>query len=352
MLWWGRFDPGYSRNRILRQLLREMGWKVQDFQPTASWLGGLQARLRQIPQPDLVWVPCFRHRDVAAAAGWAKRQGVPLVFDPLISAYDKKVDERRKVKVGSRAAHRLLSWERKLLARADLVVADTEMHADYFSDVLGVPREKIAVLMVGAEEDLFRPCPEMKLQTPIEVLFYGSFIPLQGPEVIVQAAELCKGNNIRWVLLGDGPLRARCEHLAGSLPNVSFEEWLPYEALPARICQAHIVLGIFGDTPKAARVIPNKVYQGLACAKPIVTRASSVYPAELMSGSRTGIAWVPAGNPKALAETVSRLSANSPLLREMERYSASTQNQWFSKQHIADQLQAMILGLLPAAYSG
>lgn len=352
MLWWGRFDPGYSRNRILRQLLGEMGWKVRDFQPMTSWFGGLQARLRQLPRPDLVWVPCFRHRDVAAAARWAKSRRVPLVFDPLISAHDKQVDERRKLKAGSRAAHRLLNWERELFARADLVVADTGMHADYFSDVLGVPREKIAVLMVGAEEDLFRPCPESKLQNPIEVLFYGSFIPLQGPEVIVQAAELCKEDNIRWVLLGDGPLRARCEHLADRLPNVSFEEWLPYEALPARICQAHILLGIFGDTPKAARVIPNKVYQGLACAKPIVTRASSVYPAELMSGSRTGIAWVPAGNPKALAETVSRLSANLPLLREMERYSATTQNQWFSKQHIADQLQAMILGLLPAVNSG
>ncbi len=26
MLWWGRFDPDYSRNRILRQLLGELGW--------------------------------------------------------------------------------------------------------------------------------------------------------------------------------------------------------------------------------------------------------------------------------------------------------------------------------------
>ena len=77
---------------------------------------------------------------------------MPLVFDPLISAYDKQVDERQKITAGSRAAEKLLRRERALFQRADRVVADTALHADYFAGQLGVAPERLAVVYVGAEE--------------------------------------------------------------------------------------------------------------------------------------------------------------------------------------------------------
>ncbi len=33
VLWWGRFDPDYSRNRILRQAYTALGWRIVDFHP-------------------------------------------------------------------------------------------------------------------------------------------------------------------------------------------------------------------------------------------------------------------------------------------------------------------------------
>jgi glycosyltransferase involved in cell wall biosynthesis len=347
VLWWGRFDPGYSRNRILRRLLGELGWTVRDFRPRFSAPADVEARLRSIPRPDLVWVPCFRQRDLAAASRWARRQGVPLVFDPLISAYDKQVDERGKLTPRSARAVRLLVRERALFRRADRVLADTPAHADYFADVLGVARERLAVVYVGAEEALFRPGPPNAAQgeQPPEVLFFGSFIPLQGPQVVVEAARCYQGPPVTWTLLGRGPLHPSCEAAAAGLPNVRFEDWLPYADLPARIRLADILLGIFGTTPKAGRVIPNKVYQALACGRPVVTRLSEAYPAALAEADGTGLVWTPAGDAKALAARVARLAADPGRVRALGEAAAETSRRYFSTTVLRDQLCYALDGL-------
>lgn len=348
VLWWGHFDPDYSRNRILRQLLGELGWVVHDFRPAFSAAGDLEASLRRVPRPDLVWVPCFRQRDLAAASRWARRQGVPLVFDPLISAYDKQVHEREKFTEGSVQANRLLAREQSLFQSADRVIADTPAHADYFAETLGVARQHLAVVYVGAEESLFRPEPvtEDHINCPLEVLFFGSFIPLQGPQVIVEAARIYAGPPVKWTLLGKGPLRAQCEEDAVDLDNVCFEDWVPYEELPARIGRANILLGIFGSTPKAARVIPNKVFQSLACGRPVITRTSGAYPETVTNGRDSGLIWVRPGDAHALADRVANLASAPEQLHQLGNDAVATSQREFSSDVLRVQLGGLIKGVM------
>lgn len=347
VLWWGRFDPGYSRNRIVRKLLGELGWTIQDFHPRFSGLGDWEARLRRLPRPDLVWVPCFRQRDLAAASRWARKHGVPLLFDPLISAYDKQVDERVKLNPDSPRAERLLAWERALFQRANRVLADTPAHVDYFAQVLGVPTQKLAVVYVGAEESRFKPEPLASAAAggPLEALFYGSFIPLQAPQVLIEAARLYRGPPVKWVLLGQGPLRKLCEEHAKGLENVTFEDWLPYEKLPARIHRADILLGVFGTTPKAGRVIPNKVFQSLACARPVVTRSASGYPEALMAAENSGLVWTSAGDAQSLADRVAKLAADPDKLRQLSEAAVETSQLYFSESVVRQQLKNALEGL-------
>jgi glycosyltransferase involved in cell wall biosynthesis len=343
VLWWGRFDPGYSRNRILRAHFAELGWQVQDFRPRLAALGDWEAVLRRQPRADLVWVPSFRQRDLAAASRWARKRGIPLIFDPLISAYDKQVDERAKLDPGSARAQRLLAWERALFRRADRLIADTPAHADYFAETFGVDRQRIDVVYVGAEEALFRPQPRgAQSDSPCQVLFYGSFIPLQGPKVVVDAAKLYQGPPVQWVLLGAGPLRGDCEARAEGLGNLVFEEWLPYEKLPERIRQADILLGVFGTTPKAGRVIPNKVFQSLASGRVVVTRSAGAYPEALRTAHDSGIEWVPAGDARALADKVAALASDLNRLRELGEAAARTSREFFSAAVIRRQLEAVL----------
>lgn len=341
VLWWGRFDPNYSRNRILRKLFPELGWNIVDFHPRFSSLADIEARLKRTGKPDLVWVPCFRQRDVAAASRWAKRQGVPLLFDPLISAYDKQIFERKKYALQSRQARRLLRWERALFQRADILLADTEAHADYFSEAFDVPQDRIKVVYVGAEESLFHPAPmpEHADGSPLEVLFYGSFIELQAPQIIVEAARIYAGPPVRWTLLGKGPLRAECVRLARGLDNVHFENPVPYEELPARIHAADILLGVFDAGAKAGRVIPNKVFQSLACGRPVITRRSTAYPPGVASGTDAGLHWVEPGNPADLAAMVAQLAQRLHGESGLGQLASSLYSEAFSDEVISEQMR-------------
>lgn len=345
VLWWGRFDPEYARNRILRRHFEALGWYVLHFHPTLSSLGDWQARLLRQPAPDLVWVPCFRQRDIAAARRWAQGHDVPLVIDPFISAYDKQVFERRKLDPAGRQAARLLAWEQALFQNADRVLADTRLHADYFAETLGVRRDRLHVVHIGAEEALFVPAPHAA-NAPLDILFYGSFIALQGPEYIVEAALRYKGPPVRWHLAGEGPLLAQCQALAHGHPDVHFEEWIPYAQLPQRIQRADILLGIFGRTDKARRVIPNKAYQALACGKPLITQRSEAYPEDLRQSDESGIAWVPAGDADALAAAVARLASQPEKLNAMGARSRESFMRFFSADAIRAELAAVLSSLV------
>ena len=336
MLWWGRFDPAYSRNGVVRQHLAALGWSIRDFQPKFCAAGDLEAALRRLPKPDAVWVPCFRQRDMAAARRWCDSHRVPLIFDPLISAYDKQVWERFKLQDGSPAAQKLLAWERGLFAKADRVIADTPSHARFFSGTLGVQEERVSIVYVGADETLFRPAPERAPGFPVDVLFYGSFIPLHGANTIIEAARIYQGPPVRWSLLGDGPTKPDCQKAAEGLANVFFEDRIPYAQLPARIHRADILLGVFGTTQKAGRVIANKVFQALASGRPVITRVSDAYPAETRTSE--ALAFVPPGDPQSLASAVAEWVTRSEALAG-RGYAASTlYNRVFSTTVIRRQL--------------
>lgn len=339
VLWWGRFDPDYSRNRVLRKLLRELGWTIRDFRPLLSRFAGAEAGLRRVAKPDLVWVPCFRQRDAATAIAWIRARGVPILFDPLISAWDKQVFERQKFAEDSPEAQDSLAWEQSLFRHMDMVVADTRPHAEFFAERFGLAMEKLSVIPVGAEEPLFAPAPPDRAhQGPVEVLFFGSFIGLQGPEIIVEAAKLYDGPPVSWHLLGAGPLLAECRAAAQGLENVIFEPWTDYARLPARIQDADILLGVFGASEKAGRVIPNKVYQALACGRPVLTRRSEAYPHDL-DRPGSGIAFVPPGDADALAKAVSVWASRRDRLPDLSASAIASYGCHFSNAIIRERLR-------------
>ncbi|MBV1889270.1 MAG: glycosyltransferase [Proteobacteria bacterium] len=346
VLWWGRSDPRYSRNSIMRELFSELDWQIIDFSPAISALAGIEAIYRRFPEVDLVWIPCFRQKDLAAAARWAKKKKVPLVFDPLISAYDKQVWEREKFSEQSKQAKKLLDWERSLFLSADHVIADTEQHAEFYARSFGISSKQLSVLPVSAEETVFSPQEHTLTNRPLRVLFYGSFIGLQGPDVIAEAILLYTGPAIEFYFIGDGPLRQQTEAKLKGLDNVYFSDWLEYEQLPQRIAEVDLCLGIFGSTQKTQRVIPNKVYQALACARPVITCQSNAYPESLTGRSNSGIYFVQANNPVALAQQLSTLAKQPELIHKAGEHASLSYQQYFSNAALKDKLSSLLQSVL------
>ena len=307
VLFWGRFDPEYSRNRVAMALFRSLGWNVEIFQ--VKWccrFGDVEAALRGLKaKPDLVWLPVARQRDAAAAVRWAHRRHIPVLFDPMISAWDKKVLEQQKWKEDEGRAKRLLKWETRLFNSVDRLVCDTSCHADFFHKRMGVPREKLRVLFTGTDEKVFKPAeddPPHDPAAPLRILYHGAYLPLHGTPYIVEAARRTQHLNIHWDFLGWGAYKASTEEKAKGITNITFLEKVPYVDVPRVIRTADIVLGVFGTTEKASRVIGNKIYEAMACCRPVINEYCTGYPPE--AKNCPAITFIPPGDPQALVDAV------------------------------------------------
>jgi glycosyltransferase involved in cell wall biosynthesis len=196
---------------------------------------------------------------------------------------------------------------------ADRVLVDTRAHAAYFARHLGAPPKRLAVVPMAV---LPRPLLPLPPGPPYTVLYFGGFIPLHGLEHVLGAAErLADRRDIRFALVGDGQDLARTETTArqAGLARLTFHRgWWSEDDLVARhVAGAHICLGVFGSSAKAARVLPAKVLLALAAGRPTITRAAPGTHESLVHGQH---AWlVPPADPAALAAAVARLCDDAPL---------------------------------------
>jgi glycosyltransferase involved in cell wall biosynthesis len=246
------------------------------------------------------------HFDLPVARRIAR--GRPVLFNPLVSLSETLVEDRGRFARGSPTASVLRHVDRIALRRADLVVADTEQNARHLAELGEIPRERVAVCFVGAEERLFRPGWQPRER--FHVLFVGKLIPLHGLETILEAARLAP--EIPFRVVGSGQLGAL---LATRPANVEWVDWIEYERLPEEIQGAGCALGVFGTSAKASRVIPNKAFQALACGTPLVT-GDTPAARELLRDGESALL-VPPGDAPALASAVRRLAADPELARDV-----------------------------------
>ncbi len=211
-----------------------------------------------------------------------------IIFIPLVSLYDTAVIDRGLSGKKNIFAKLLFYLDKYSFKVADLIILDTNEHIKYICNLFNLDKNKFKRVWVGADEDVFySKCssPDKGKNYPppdkgglgggkFTVLFFGKYIPLHGLEYIIKAAKLLENEkDIRFRMIGNGQLYDKITKLSKDLDlkNIDFIEWIEYNKLVNEINKADAILGIFGGTEKSLRVIPNKVFQAIACKKAAIT---------------------------------------------------------------------------------
>lgn len=244
--------------------------------------------------PQLV-IPLFR---------W-KCRGKTVWIDFFISMYDTLVCDRKKFRDNSIFA-KVLHWlDSVTIRRADFVIADTKAHGRYFVEEFGLDDASWQVLYLEADTSIYSPRVQEKperMQDAFVVLYFGSVLPLQGLDVILEAVDQLKDNKDFYFILV-GPIDEQYHKPIGD--SIEYHDWLSQKDLAEYISYADLCLaGHFSkDINKAKRTIPGKAYIYAAMEKPMILGENDATH-ELYDDTMPGIHFVEMGNASVLADKI------------------------------------------------
>ena len=232
----------------------------------------------------------------------------PLILDAFVSAYDTLCFDRKTFSPNSPLGMMTFYLDRLSCHLSDVIIVDTQAQAKYFQHTFQLPESKFQVIYAGCDDDLFRPLEVSPNETPI-VLFYGTFLPLHGVDIIIQAAYQLRYEHLLFQIIGRGQEYEKARSLASKLRvhhNVQFLPPVPLEDLPLIINRATICLGgPFGHSDKAQRVITSKTFQCLSAGKPTIVGETPANKELFAHGKNV---WMcPVGDPEALANAIRTL---------------------------------------------
>lgn len=301
------------------------------------------------PRVDAVIVghPGYFHIHLAWFLRFLFQRQATLVYDVFIPLYEMLIEDRQLVKSSGLFARLLHRFEGSCCRFADLCLIDTDEHRRYLIKEYGLFSERVVRVFVGPTVGQQFESFRVSHSETFKVLFVGTYIPLHGVDVILKAAQYLAESDpdIHFSLVGSGQLREKIEGTARErgLSNVTFQDWIPTEDLGASIRSFDLSLGIFGVTPKTARVIPSKIYDICAAGVPFIT-ADTPAIREVFS-HRKNAYLIPAGNPSALADAISHLKANRDLGDKIALGARQTVKSIFSLKKIAGDLVTAILSM-------
>ncbi|PCI78888.1 MAG: hypothetical protein COB20_05990 [SAR86 cluster bacterium] len=287
-----------------------------------------------IPYPSLLVLLCYSF--------FGRRRDRPLmVVDCFISIYDTVVMDRKVIAEGGLLAKLLLWLEKRSLRDADVILADTLVNATYLFDLFAGEKGKYQALNLCINESLFKPT-----STPVRasktVLFVGSFVPLQGVDVVVDAAiRLAGRTDIKIQLVGDGQTAPEVEsQLASSEANIEWlRTWHSIEEVSEIVANVDICLGVFGDSSKTYRVLPYKSYMAMACGKALIS--SRVEDGVIREPTMPFLA-LSSNSGQELASKIIELVDSSELREKYAQRARTYYEQHLSNERAVDELYVLL----------
>lgn len=308
--------------------------------------------LKQRKNIDWIFVTEGGHRLVPFLKIFAWTFNHKIIFDPFISRYNTRIEDRKLYKPWGIQALICLWQDYSSTHAADILIFDTLEHKKYFYNKYNLNKPYV-IIPVGIDESIFHLDTQSKQNYPspfagntFNVLFYGSYIPLQGIEWIVEAAMTLQNQKIHFTLIGSGQtfsaIKNKIETLG--LQNIQLVNPVPTHQLIPYILHADTCLGIFGNSNKAANVVPNKVVQTAAMGKAIITRDSLAI--QNYFTHQENILLVPPASGKCIADAIIQLYSQPDMLRKISLNTCSVYKKYFSMAQHSEIIKNDLLPLL------
>lgn len=339
--YFGTYRAGYTRNQIVLKGLQAQAdvrvqvchatlWQgIEDRVAQASggwrnpsfWLRviGAYRQLisahRKAPDYDVMLIGYPGQFDAWLGRLLAHGRRKPVALDILMSLH--LVAEERGLTAAHPATGRIIfRLEYGGLRQPDLLIAENSEYGGYIAEKYNLPMGRFRFVPHGADESVFHPRPLQPPDDQFRITYHGGYLPSHGMDTILGAAALLQGEpDFRFHFFGSGPEKERIVRLAEewSLPNVTFHGYVSQDELLDSLAQAHICLGVFGTTRQAQFTIQNKVWEGLAMGRPVISGDSPTIRASLID--RQEIYLIERNNAAALAGAL-REARDNPTERE------------------------------------
>lgn len=228
-----------------------------------------------LPDHDLIYVPYPSYTDAWIACILAKLKHRPIIVDAFFGLYDTIVRDRKLFAPKSLTAKLVWNYEKRLLKSATCIFVDTQEHILMLENDYKLPEHRLKAIPVGIDESLWVPTdfPSDKI---FRVVYWSTFIPLHGAEVVANAAKLLETQfpQIQILVIGKGQEEKKFEEIIERSHPTNLKwirQFIPLQEIQKYVKQSHCCLGIFGNQEKTQRVIPYKAYQALASCKTLIT---------------------------------------------------------------------------------
>lgn len=193
----------------------------------------------------------------------------------------------------------------------------------------GIPESKIDVIINGANLDLFKTTSydeplskSLNLKNKFVIGYIGTHGLSQGLINAVRSAHYIKDQDIHFLFIGEGAdkLRMLDEASVMCIKNITFLSWQKREKMPQYWSLCDIGLVHLKNKPVFKTVIPSKIFEIMACGRPIVYCGPESDGSEILKDYNCGISVEP-DNPEKLAEKLIELKNNKKLFLSLKKNS-------------------------------
>lgn len=316
--------PAYRESKLARI------WSWLAF----SWRVWREVGLREREDPDVIVGSSPYPFAALAAERVAARHGVPFVLEVRDLWPQTLIDLGRLSRLHPFIV--LLDWiERYLYRRADRIVSLLPEASDYMEGK-GADPDRIAWIPNGVDLEMVPEPEPPPSEGPFTVMYAGAHGLSNTLDLVLDAAGILlrEGwgpDRVIFRLVGDGPYKPRLRERAcrDGLDNVVFDDPVPKREIYAILQEADAFVRPLEDSPLYRwGASPNKLFDYMACARPVVyATRSRENPVGQSGGGRS----VPPGDPEALAATVRELAG----LRPEQRWELGLRARRFVEVHHA-----------------